>query len=41
MENPERKIINVLFVDNDEDECVIARDLFSEIGKEYKVHRFS
>ncbi len=38
MEGDERENINILLVDDDEDEYIIARDLFSEIGDKYKIH---
>ncbi len=37
----ETKLIRILLVDDDEDEYVIARDLFREIGDCYSVHWFS
>ena len=38
MEGKETRDINVLLIDDDEDEYVVARDIFSEIGNHYKVH---
>ncbi len=41
MESEEKQNINILLVDDDEDEYVIARDLFAEIGRNYKTNWFS
>ena len=41
MESADKQDINVLLVDDDEDEYIITRDLFIEIGNNYKVHWFN
>ena len=38
MDSKEEKVISILLVDDDEDEYVIARDLFFEIGSHYRLH---
>ena len=38
MERIEKENIDILLIDDDEDEYIITRDLFAEIGDGYKIH---